>query len=456
MAFLQTTRRFLSGLTLLAVGTAVQAEFADDFATNLYEGRLSEAMTLAETQITEHPEDQRAVFALGVAQFLTGVENLGQGFYRYGLRSNFDTSFQGISGLPFLRLPVPANPQPEQVTYSGLREVLDGFVNDLAKAEETLGTVGPTAFDLPLDLARIHLDFDGDGASSDREALLYTFRAVSQRATSDTGYMADFDQSDAVWLQGYCHLISAMAEFLLAHDWEMAFEQTFHGLFPQSDLPSSELATEIAKVMNALSKYGADGMAYPKKPAGMNWNEWRNDPVYLEYQAYSFLEDSLWIASAADLVAFIHLFNWPVEEPARMGLARGHLMEMIALSRENWRRIKAETDDRREWVPGPHQSGIFQRMRVTSETVDAWHLFLDEFEAILEGHRLIKHWRFVDRGVNVRRIFDEPRTFDPVLIAQGSAVIPYLETGDLVTARTAETMFDLFEGGFLAYFIWFN
>ena len=69
---------------------------------------------------------------------------------------------------------------------------------------------------------------------------------------------------------------------------------------------------------------------------------------------------------------------------------------------------------------------------------------------------MIKHCLFVYRGVNVRRIFDEPRTFDPVLIAQGSAVIPYLETGDLVTARTAETMFDLFEGGFLAYFIWFN
>lgn len=146
----------------------------------------------------------------------------------------------------------------------------------------------------------------------------------------------------------------------------------------------------------------------------------------------------------------------PVEEPDRMRSGRAHLLKMIALSRENRARIGAETDDKRESVPGPAQTGIFERMRVNEGTVANWHMFLDEFEAILEGRRLIKHWRFATRGVNLRRMFEEPRRFDPVMIAQGSAVLPYLEKGDLVTGEFAGDMFDLFEGGFLAYFIWFN
>jgi hypothetical protein len=77
-------------------------------------------------------------------------------------------------------------------------------------------------------------------------------------------------------------------------------------------------------------------------------------------------------------------------------------------------------------------------------------------EDVLEGRKLIAHWRFTDKGINVRRMFEDPRTFDPVMIAQGAAVIPYLEEGERVSGQTALTLLDVFERGFFAYFVWFN
>lgn len=485
-------KALLTGAVFAVASTVAhaQTDFAQDFAAELYEGHTAEAVVLAEAQLAVRSDNQQVAFALGSAQFLKAVENLGQGLYRYGLRSDLDASFYGISGLPFLRLPVPENPQPDQVTYDGLRNVLNRFVDDLAVAEATLADIGPEEFDLPLDLARIRLDFDGDGKGSEQEGLLYSFAAVS-RITANTGFLFDFDQSDAPWLHGYCHLLSAMAHFPLAHDWETAFNETFHSLFPKSDLPSSYLERELINVRAALEvlidQYGEPPRRPPRLKLPPGWpkrgeykshSEWQKKigeweesdagQLYLpseKYKAYEqalarweeyiLLKSYLSYGSIADLIVFIHLFNWPVVEPERMAAVRVHLLRMVELSRENWRRIQAETDNKNEWIPSPKQTVIF-RMRVDDNTVAAWHAFLDEFEAILEGRRLIKHWRYASKGVNLRRMFEEPRTFDPVLIAQGSAVIPYLEEGDLVTRGTAETMFDLFKGGFFAYFIWFN
>jgi len=78
-----------------------------------------------------------------------------------------------------------------------------------------------------------------------------------------------------------------------------------------------------------------------------------------------------------------------------------------------------------------------------------------KFEAILQGKKLIPHWRF-DEGINMRRFFLEPSTFDIVLLIQGSAALPYLEEGDLTTGETWAQITQLFGGDFFRYFIWFN
>jgi hypothetical protein len=76
-------------------------------------------------------------------------------------------------------------------------------------------------------------------------------------------------------------------------------------------------------------------------------------------------------------------------------------------------------------------------------------------EALLQGKKLIPHWRF-DQGVNLRRIFLEPTTFDIVLLIQGAAAIHYLEDGELSTGETWDQITRIFAGDFFRYFVWFN
>ena len=90
-------KSLLVGAALAITGTFAYAEtdFTRDFAAKLYEGRTTEAIVLAEKQLAIQSDDELATFALGSAQFLNAVEKLGQGLYRYGLRSEFSASSGG-------------------------------------------------------------------------------------------------------------------------------------------------------------------------------------------------------------------------------------------------------------------------------------------------------------------------------------------------------------------------
>jgi hypothetical protein len=157
-----------------------------------------------------------------------------------------------------------------------------------------------------------------------------------------------------------------------------------------------------------------------------------------------------------DVIALIHLVRMPVLEPARVKTALGHLQQMLALSRESWRFILAETNNDHRWIPNPKQKGVLG-VRVTQEMVDSWLQFIDEAEALLQGKRLIPFWRGKEtRGVNLRRVFTEPRPFDLVLWGQGTAATPYLEEGTLTKPEVWDRLRRVFGGEFMSFAIWFN
>jgi FixJ family two-component response regulator len=94
---------------------------------------------------------------------------------------------------------------------------------------------------------------------------------------------------------------------------------------------------------------------------------------------------------------------------------------------------------------------------VDDRIVAGWTSFLDQAEGVLEGRLLLPHWRFPStQGVNLRRMFEEPRTLDPIMIVTGAGAIPYIETGEIAAGSTLDTGMGLLEGGLLAYFLWFN
>src|SRR5690606_14681314 len=112
------------------------------------------------------------------------VERLAQDLHQYGLRD----LGQRLGFVPFLRLPVPENPRPQPITYETSREIVSRLIQGFERSNQTLTQVdGPVL--LPIHLARIRIDMNGDGKASNDE-LLWTFyerlnRAARGESTED-------------------------------------------------------------------------------------------------------------------------------------------------------------------------------------------------------------------------------------------------------------------------------
>lgn len=401
----------------------------------LLDGRLAEGITALEARLTSHPDDDQARFGLGVTQFLRAVERLGQSLHRHGA---LGPNNQLARMVPFLRLPVPSNPDPAEVCYADVRAMLTTFLADLAVAEKTLAAIRAADVSLPLRFGLVRLDLDGDGKATEPEALWRMQAALAgpprPRYVGGTelppptdeelrrvaeAFALRLDRGDACWLQGYCHLLSALGEYALAHDMEACFDVLAPRLFarPKVRQLPAEMFLETGNVLQ-------------------------------------FLGD---VEVFADLIATVHEMRFAVIEPERCRKALGHLEKVIGLSRDSWTAIEAETDDDHEWIPNAKQKGAIPDMQVSGEMIAGWREFLDEAAAILAGRRLVRHWRLAPgRGIDLRRVFLEPRTMDLVRWVQGAAAVPYVAEGECSDPAFWWRLDRLFRGQFLGFAIWFN
>jgi hypothetical protein len=112
-----------------------------DFQTQLYAGQTDKAASIAKARVIAAPGDDNARFAMGAVQFLHAIEQLGRMLHRYGLQSEYTRALPGLMGLPILRLPVPDNPKPDELSYAAFRNVLKTFVANLAMAEAPLAKI---------------------------------------------------------------------------------------------------------------------------------------------------------------------------------------------------------------------------------------------------------------------------------------------------------------------------
>jgi len=143
---------FCLGLCLmsLAAGRATaDAPLAEKY---LLEGKLAEGATALEGRLKEAPKDDQARFGLGVLQFLQTFEHLGGSLYKYGLRK--EKAF--LRPPPQVKEFLPQNPNPEMLTYTVARQIVQTFVDDLVKAEATLAEVKDPAVKLPLHVGLIN------------------------------------------------------------------------------------------------------------------------------------------------------------------------------------------------------------------------------------------------------------------------------------------------------------
>lgn len=392
-----------------------------DAAKSMFEAKsVVERNTALSKLEASAAKDPASAYAAGAGEFFTALELVAGGLHRHGFES--PKSFM----LPLMQLPVPDNPNPQPLTYEKFRAILVSFRDRLEKSAAMLGSVPKSAdIGMVVDLTRAGIDLNEDGAITPDESFAAIMASLAH-GSIDTSAAAPsltfrFDRADGFWLQGYAEFLMAQADFWLAHDFRAMFDGSFHMLFPRAKLPLQDTLVP------------PDG--------GMSGNifasEWR----------------------FADFVSLVHLVNWPVVEPERRRAARRHLLEMIRLSREDWKAILAETDNDREWLPGPQQKGAnpLTGLEVGQEQVTAWLATLTMAEDLLEGRALLPHFRITGKGINMKRFFDEPKPFDLVLSITGPGIAPYLESGRILTSDDFDQIQREFGGaGFLTFALWFN
>jgi hypothetical protein len=389
-------------LVILAVLAVASARAADPPLVEkyLHSGELAKGEQVLERALDADPKDDQARFGLGVLRFVRAVERLGQSLYEYGVKSDSTST-------PFLRLPVPKNPDPVPVSYPALRRVFERFTADLEKAETTLAGVTDDKVKLPLRLANIHLDLDGDGKPTDQFLGLLKKLLGVQRfdfLEKNPDFRVSFDRGDVAWLRAYCHLLSAMLDVYLAFDLKLVFDIE-----------------------------GANHFAKPK-----------NDPK---------ANDAWWQL----------LTRVDVTEPARLGSFRTHMLKVCELNRETWRFIRAETDDDFEWLPNAKQKGVIG-LPVRDEMIDGWLKAIDEVEGLLSGKKLIDLRGLVNtdgKGLNVKELLDHPpEKLELMKVAASGVDAKYLSkltadnTFDDAAFRRVMTVFG--DSLSVAYAAWFN
>ncbi|HZN36564.1 MAG TPA: hypothetical protein VFB80_22195 [Pirellulaceae bacterium] len=396
---------------------AAEAPLVEKYLT---EGRLAVGEKELQQHLRNHPDDDQARFGLGTLQFLKAVERLGQSLHRYGALGPQSRLARAI---PLVRLPVPQNPKPEPIGYEDSRKMVEQWLADMQAVEQTLAPIKDREVKLPLHFGLIALDLNGDGQAGGDETLWRIYAVLnnglrlSPEFTPEEvqNFVIAFDYGDVHWLRGYCRLLSAIGEMTLAYDQRSVFDAIAHQLF---DNPK--------------------GAAIPE-------------------ELFPRREDRPFESEIADFIAAIHLARFPLKEPQRMQAARKHLLAVVEHSRESWKAIAAETDDDREWIPSSKQKGVIPNVQVSAEMIQGWQSFLGEAEQLLEGKKLVPHWRLVEgRGVNLKRVFDEPREFDLVMWVHGAAAVPYVEAGPTTQLETWTRLNALFGGQFIGFAFWFN
>jgi hypothetical protein len=385
-----------------------------DIGPLLREGKLAEA----EQALQEHhgAGDDLAHFQLGAVQVIRAIERLAQDGARYG-------ALNRTMMLPFIRVGgfAQGGAEPEPVTYDNLRQMFERFQRSIVEAEATLAVVKDDQLKWHLNLDEVRLDINGDGQAGERETLGMLFRMISNRGRADQQQAEDltvgFDSADVYWLRGYCHLLAAMADVILAYDHERLFEVTAHAFFAK---PHTEFASKLSDSARANA----------------NRQFWDDLP---------------------DLIAAIHLMDFKLREPQRFAAAQQHLLQMIEMSRRSWDLIAKEVDNDREWIPSANQQSVIEGLAMNQERIKTWGRFLEEAEQVLKGEKLVPFWRHgFEQDLNLGRVFSEPRDFDLVLWVQGTAAMPYLEEGEKTSPETWREFQRVFRGEFIGFAAWIN
>lgn len=338
--------------------------------------------------------------ALGALQFLRAVERTLQTRWQSGMSASF-------MGLPVLRLPVSPNPEAK-FDAAVVNRLFDDLLADLDRARETLDAVDAgSEASLRLDLGDVWFDVNDNGVREPEEGLANIAAGVLMLRPDLTLPAVRFDVADAAWASAYTHLLSAVAEVVLAFD------------------PAPQVA-RVAAASRAMRDLGA-----PSPFA---------NAIDMQF------------GGEIDLAASIYFSLQTQPDGARTRAARQHLLDMVAANRAFWNRVASETDNDAEWIPNDRQISAIG-LEFPEGLAARWMAVLDDAEALLRGEKLIPFWRMrTGAGINLRRLMDDPPPVDIAEWLHGAGLLPFAEAGERVSPENW-ALFERLVGGESVLFV---
>ncbi len=352
---------------------------------------------------TDQPKYQ---FVLGGLEALSAIEFI--------LQVRYENYSGQLPLVPGGRAQIEYNPDAV-FDPAFIETALKGALERLERAENIFDEMSGEEFFIELYVSDIWFDINKNGKRDAAEGLLQQLGELGAfQDSSLKSTLIRFDIADADWLAAYVHLLSGMAEMVLAVD------------------PTPAIKTI------------SEGRALMEEKGVL-----RRDP---------FLGEDATIDSITVLIKALD--GVPDKNRTRKALA--HFKSMIEHNQDFWRLVMLETDDEAEWLPNPNQTSAFG-VAVDLETANAWQTVLGEISEVLNGEALIPHWRIGDSrgeefgvGINFAKLMNDPSEFDVILMLHGAAIAPYLEEGKIADMRAWRDFSRLTGGQGLLFSLWFN
>lgn len=353
-------------------------------------------------------------FALGGVQFLRAIEISFQDRWRAGL-----TDRGGI--LPLLRMPIPPNPAHVAFDPASVVNIFVHTGDKLAEAKATLTTLPDTSdFGVEISLSDLWFDVNANGKRDPGEGIADILGAAVMGAPDEsTGPQplptVRFDVADAAWLTAYSDLLQGVCDMVRAFD------------------PTEPLARIIA----AREKMLTLGPVYPDMIFGRMSSDDRD-------------------LDSIDLIAVTIASLKQQPDKARMASARDHLLATVTENRLFWSRVTKETDDNHEWLPNDHQHSALG-VELPPGTRESWLAVLADFEAVLNGKKLLPFWRVgAPAGLNLAKYYADPTPVDVAGWIQGWAALPYLERGNVIDTTSLDAFDSLMQGQSMLFSLYLN
>ena len=394
-------KTFISTAIFLGLAAPAFAE-GDQLSKRIGEIGIRPAIAELEAAGDLGPDER---FALGGLHFLGGVERALQLRYAYGISQ----SMMMAGDFPFLRLPIPENPSPQPFEPQVIEQLFVSVSADMGKAIDVLDTIGDADdFGTKIDIGDLWFDINMNETRDPGEEMAGVLTAIQRFPDGEVpNVTVRFDTADAKWLSAYAHLLSGISDAVVA-------------------LHPSERVAEVLADVQKLDAFGRMPEDY-----------------------YGFI----------DITDYVTAFIAGMETQPDVALSRSahaHFLAMIQDNRVFWSRVAAETDDTAEWIPNAQQTSALP-LPFPPETAEVWGEVLTEAEEVLEGKRLIAHWRFDGQaGVNLAKFMQDPPELDLIGMIQGRTFLPYLERGPVMDGASLNRFERMLQGDAGLYMVILN